>query len=325
MANAQDNAQDLAELDGIRALISATPRPAPLAERRQRMEAITSVDPIPDDIALTPVDAGGVAGEWSLAPESESARVLLFFHGGGYMSGSLRSHRTMVTGAGRAAGIRTLAVDYRLAPEHPFPAALEDALAAWRFLMAEGYAPGSVAVGGDSAGGGLTLALAQRLRGAGDSLPGCLWLVSPWTDLTLTGASLAEKDAVDPLVHRDYLQELAAAYLSGGADAADPLVSPLYADLSALPPTLVQVGTAETLLDDAVRLAGRMGLADGRVTLSVWPHMIHVWPIWHARLAAGRAALAEAGAFIRWHLGLASGNGGMPQSMSPFQGLEDML
>lgn len=290
------------EIDAIRALIAASPRPSSLAERRARMEAITAVDPIPADIRLDPVDAGGVEGEWSLAPGSDADRVLLFFHGGGYLSGSIRSHRTLVTGAGRAAGVRTLAIAYRLAPEHPFPAALEDAQRAWRFLMAQGYGPERVAIGGDSAGGGLTLALFQVLRREGQALPACLWLISPWTDLALTGASLEEKDAVDPLIHRAYLKELADAYLSGGADAADPLVSPLKADLSGLPPTLIHVGTAETLLDDAVRLADRIGLADGRATLSLWPHMIHAWPLWHARLAAGRAALAEAGAFLRTHL-----------------------
>lgn len=266
------------------------------------MEAITAIDPIPADIGTEPVDAGGVPGEWSLAPGSDRTRVLLFFHGGGYVSGSIRSHRTLVTGAGQAGGIRTLAVGYRLAPEHPFPAALEDARAAWRFLMAQGYAPEHVAVGGDSAGGGLSLALFQSLKREQDPLPACLWLISPWTDLKLTGASLDEKDAVDPLIHRAYLQELADAYLSGGTDPADPLASPLYADLAGLPPTLIQVGTAETLLDDAARLAGRIGLADGRVTLSLWPHMIHAWPLWHERLQAGRDALAEAGAFFKAHL-----------------------
>ncbi|MEP9350615.1 alpha/beta hydrolase [Xanthobacter sp. KR7-225] len=273
-----------------------------LKERRARMEAITSIDPIPADIALTQADIAGVPGEWSLAPGSDARKALLFFHGGGYLSGSLKSHRTMVTGAGRAAGVRTLAVDYRRAPEHPFPAALEDARAAWDVLAAEGYGAGEVVVGGDSAGGGLTLALCLALKAEGRPLPACLWLVSPWTDLAITGASIAEKDAADPLIHRGYLQELADAYLAGGTRPDDPRVSPLYGDLAGLPPALIQVGTAETLLDDAVRLARRLAIADGRAVLSVWPNMIHAWPIWHARLADGRAALAEMGAFVRRHL-----------------------
>ncbi|MBB6306004.1 alpha/beta hydrolase [Xanthobacter tagetidis] len=294
---------DRHEIAALRALIAASPRPANLAERRARMESITAIDPIPLDIAMAPLQIGAMAAEWSLAPGSDARKALLFFHGGGYLSGSLKSHRTMVTGAGRAAGIRTLAIDYRRAPEHPFPAALEDARAAWDFLATQGYGPGDILVGGDSAGGGLTLALCLALKAERLPLPAGLWLVSPWTDLKITGASIAEKDADDPLIHRGYLQELAEAYLAGRTPADDPLVSPLYGDLAGLPPALIQVGTAETLLDDAVRLARRLALADGRATLSVWPRMIHAWPIWHARLAAGRAALAEMGAFARAQLG----------------------
>src|SRR5208283_4179311 len=175
-------------------------------------------------------------------PGSDPSRVLMFFHGGGYCSGSIVSHRRMVTEAGRAAKIRTLAVAYRLAPEHPFPAALDDALAAWRFLRAQGIAAAKIAVGGDSAGGGLTVALIDRLRQAGEDLPACAWLCSPWTDLTMSGATLATKDSVDPLIHKAYLEELAAAYVPAGIDRKDPRVSPLFADLKGLPPVLIQVG-----------------------------------------------------------------------------------
>src|SRR5262249_50102538 len=159
-------------------------------------------------------------------PGSDASRVLLFLHGGGYCSGSIVSHRGMVTEAGRAAGVRTLAVAYRLAPEHPFPAALEDARAAYGFLLDHGIAPSKVAIGGDSAGGGLTLALMTVLRDAGQPLPRCAWLVSPWVDLQMTGASLAEKAQVDPLISKPYLEELASAYLAG-TDAANLLASPL--------------------------------------------------------------------------------------------------
>ena len=161
-------------------------------------------------------DLGGVGGEWSIVPGSDATRVLLFFHGGGYCSGSTLSHRRMVTEAGRAAGARTLAVGYRLAPEHPFPAALDDAMTAWRFLRGQGVAAAHVAIGGDSAGGGLTAALINRLRETRDELPACAWLVSPWTDLTMSGSTLASKDAVDPLIHKSYLVELAEAYLPRG-------------------------------------------------------------------------------------------------------------
>ena len=168
---------DQTELDAIRALLTAKARPVGWAARRQRLDEIGTVWPVADDVTLEPVDLDGVPGEWSIVPGSDAARVLLFFHGGGYCSGSIASHRRMVTEAGRAAGIRTLAVDYRLAPEHPFPAAYDDALTAWRFLRKAGIAARHIAVGGDSAGGGLTLALLGRLRDDEEELPGCAWLV----------------------------------------------------------------------------------------------------------------------------------------------------
>jgi epsilon-lactone hydrolase len=228
--------------------------------------------------------------------------VLIYFHGGGYCSGSIRSHRRMVSEAGRAAGIRTLAVGYRLAPEHPFPAAFDDALTAWRFVRRQGIAAAHVAVGGDSAGGGLTAALINRLREAGGEQPACTWLVSPWTDLTMSGTTLSSKDAVDPLIHKPYLEELAAAYLPAAIDRKDPRVSPLYADLRGFPPTLIQIGSDETLLDDSVRFAAAAGKANVAMTLEIWPHMIHAWHLWNAHLEDGRRALASAGAFMRAHL-----------------------
>jgi acetyl esterase/lipase len=292
----------LSEIDALRALLGAKPRPVGWAERRARLDEVGAVWPVADDIELSPIHLGGLPGEWSSAPGSDTARALLFFHGGGYCSGSIRSHRRMVTEAGRAAGVRTLAVGYRLAPEHPFPAAFDDALAAWRFVRDEGVAARHIAVGGDSAGGGLTVALLCRLRDLGESLPGCAWLVSPWTDLTLSGATLVTKDAVDPLIHAGYLRELADAYVPARVDRKDPRVSVLFADLAGLPPLLVQVGSAETLLDDAMRFAAAAGAQDVAVTLEIWPHMIHAWPLWNAQLEPGRRALAAAGAFLRRHL-----------------------
>ena len=204
----------------------------------------------------------------------------------------------MVTEAGRAARVATLAVEYRLAPEDPFPAAHEDALTAWRYLRAQGIAPRQIAVGGDSAGGNLSVGLINRLRAAGEPLPACAWLASPWTDLTMSGASLITNDAIDPLIHKGYLKKLASAD-AGTADRRDPLISPLFSDLHGFPPVLIQVGAAETLLDDAVRFTRAAGAADVAVTLEIWPHMIHAWPMWNAQLAEGRRALERAGEFIR--------------------------
>jgi epsilon-lactone hydrolase len=290
------------EIDAIRALLSSRSRPLGWTERRQRLDEIGSYWPAADDVEFEAVDVDGVPGEWSIVRGSDVSRALLYLHGGGYCSGSIVSHRRMVTEAGRAAGVRTLAIAYRLAPEHPFPAALDDALTAWRFLRDHGIAAAHIAIGGDSAGGGLTLALANRLRESKKELPGCMWLVSPWTDLTLSGATLMTNDAADPIIHRSYLVELADAYVPAGMARTDPRLSVLYADLKGLPPMLVQVGSAETLLDDSTRLAAAAGAAAVRVTLEIWPHMIHAWHLWNAHLEPGRQALASAGAFIRRHL-----------------------
>jgi monoterpene epsilon-lactone hydrolase len=293
---------DQSEIENVRALLRSKPRPVGWAERRQRLDAIGSVWPVADDVNLKAVDVSGLSGEWSIVPNSDPSSVLMFFHGGGYCSGSILSHRRMVTEGGRAARMRTLAVAYRLAPEDPFPAAYDDALTAWRFLRNEGTRASQIAVGGDSAGAGLVVGLINRLRDANEELPACAWLVSPWIDLTMSGSTFASKDAVDPIIHKEYLNELADAYLPAAMDRKDPRVSPLYADLRSFPPVLIQVGSAETLLGDATRFASAAGAADVPVTLEIWPHMIHAWHLWNAQLESGRRALTSAGAFIRKNL-----------------------
>ena len=290
------------DLAAIRTLLGSKPRPVGWAARRQRLDEIGAVWPVASDVTLTAVDINGIPGEWSTVPGSNSSRVLLFLHGGGYCSGSIISHRRMVSEAGRAAGVRTLAIGYRLAPENPFPAAFDDAATAWHFLRRQGIAAQHIAMGGDSAGGGLSLAVALKLHDVNEELPACLWLVSPWTDLTMSGSTLITKDAVDPLIHKGYLRELADAYLGGDADRKDPRVSPLFTNLVGMPPMLIQVGSAETLLDDSVRLAAAAGEADVPVTLEIWPQMIHAWHLWNARLESGRRALGNAGSFMRLHL-----------------------
>jgi acetyl esterase/lipase len=288
------------EIDRIRARLASRPRPADLAARRQRIDGLGHDYPLPSDVQVETVDAGGVPAEWTSTPAAEDGRVLIFLHGGGYISGSLNSHRHMVAQAGREAGARTLALDYRHAPEHPFPAALDDAVAAYRFVLDTGTEPGRIALCGESAGGGLAIATTLSLKAAGLPLPACLWCSSPWVDLALTGATLDTKAEVDPLIQRPYLAELASAYLHG-TDPKAPLVSPLYADLAGLPPMLIEVGSAETLLDDAVRLADVAGAADVDVTLRIWPHMIHAWHLFFPELREGRQSLAEVGTFIRAH------------------------
>ena len=290
------------EIDAVCALLVSKPRPVGWRERRRRLDDVGSAWPVAKDVKLAAVDANGVPAEYSIVPGSDPSRILMFFHGGGYCSGSILSHRRLVTEAGRATGVRTLAIAYRLAPEHPFPAAYDDVMTAWRFLRDQDILAARIAVGGDSAGAGLAVALISQLRDAREALPACAWLISPWMDLTMSGSTLVSKSAVDPLIHKEYLNELADAYLPTGMDRKDPRVSPLYADLRGFAPMLIQVGSAETLLNDATRFAAVAGAADVAVTLQIWPHMIHAWPMWNAHLERGRRALASAGKFIRRYL-----------------------
>jgi epsilon-lactone hydrolase len=294
------------EIDAVRALLLANPRPDGLSERRKRLDDLGAMYKIATGVRIESVDANGVRAEWSSTPDADPACVILFLHGGGYVSGSIESHRPLATEIGRVCGARTLALGYRLAPEYPFPAAIEDALAGYRFLLSHGIEPRHIAVAGDSAGGGLTVALMVSARDGGLPQPACGWCISPWVDLECLGGSMTSKAGVDPLIQKPYLQELAAAYLNG-TDPLSALAAPMYADLKGLAPLLIQVGSAETLLDDAVRLANVAGIADVPVTLEIWPDMIHVWPLFHQQLAAGRHAIASAGAFIRSKMSRHSG------------------
>jgi acetyl esterase/lipase len=289
-----------ADIAAIRAALAAQPRPSGAAERRERLDNFGRTLGVPADARLEPIDLGGVPAEWSTTPAANAPHAVLYLHGGGYMAGSIVSHRYVAVEIGRATGARTLALGYRRAPEHPYPAQLEDALAAWRYLRGQGIAPGTIAVGGDSAGANLALALLLALRARGEPLPCCAWLISPWSDLTASGATMLSKAAVDPMIQQSYLLELAHAF-AGGRDFADPSISPQHADLAGLPPLLIQVGSEETLLDDAVTLAGRAGAAGVAVTLEIWPDMIHAFPMFFPRVAASRRATANAGAFIRRH------------------------
>src|SRR5438552_1164232 len=228
-------------------------RPA-MAEQRAQFETMAEVFTLPADASVEAVDAGGVPAEQVTVAGADGTRTILYLHGGGYCIGSPRTHREFAARLARAADATVVLIDYRLAPEHPFPAAAEDATAAYRWLLGRGQAPARLVVAGDSAGGGLTVATLVSLRDQGVVLPAAAVCLSPWVDLEASGESMTTKAGADPLIDREGLDQMAAHYL-GGADARTPLASPLYADLAGLPPVLIQVGTAEVLLDDAVRLA----------------------------------------------------------------------
>lgn len=289
-----------AELESLIGLLTARPPledPTP-DEMRERFEALGKYLPTPDDGEFTKVDAGGVLAEWIAAPGADADRAILYLHGGGYVIGSLDSHRTLGYDLSKAAGARVLMVDYRLAPEHPFPAAVDDAVAAYRWMTANGSDPARIAIAGDSAGGGLTVAALVALRDTGAALPAAGLCISPWTDMEGSGESMTTKADVDPLIQPGGLDWFAAHYLNG-ADPKSPLAAPLHADLAGLPPLMIQVGTSEVLLDDATRLAARAEAVGVEVTLEAAEGMIHVWHLFAPLLSEGRAAIERAGTYLR--------------------------
>jgi len=275
---------------------------APPPQARENFEAMLAPIPIPADVAFESTTLGGVPARWSTTPEANSDRVLLYLHGGAYVVGSSLGYRALSSGLARSARARGLALDYRLAPEHPFPAAVDDAVAVYRALLAQGTPPGSIAIAGDSAGGGLTVAMLIAARDAGLPMPAAALAISPWADLACAGESMSTKATQDPALNRDGLLAMAALYLNG-ADPESTLASPLYGNLAKLPPLLIQVGSAEVLLDDAVRLAARAAEADVEVHLEVWPKMPHVWHAFAFQLSEGRDAIAAAGAFLAARFG----------------------
>jgi monoterpene epsilon-lactone hydrolase len=252
--------------------------------------------PIPDGIAAGAATFGGVPGVLFEPAGADASRILLYFHGGGYMFGTARNTGHVTARLARSAGAKAFSVDYRLSWQAPFPAAVEDAVAAYRGLLAAGHAPENVAFTGDSAGGGLVLCALLALREAGDPLPAAGFASSAFTDLTVSGRSAAEID--DPIVTRAGLLMLANGYLEG-ADARTPLASPLYADLSGLPPLLLQVGSRELLLDDTTRLARAAKDAGVDVTLDVLDGVIHIWQYFGPDLPETRYSEQEAGEFLK--------------------------
>ena len=262
------------------------------------MRAIMIEAQAPAGVTCTPVEAGGVSAEWSVADGADQDKVILYVHGGGYVMGSAGSHRDMTGRLSQAAGARVLSLNYRLAPEYPFPAPVDDAVAAYRWLLGQGIQASNIAIAGDSAGGGLALAALIAIRDAGEPVPAAGIGISPWVDMEGTGESMTTRAAVDPVVQKEGLLGMAKLYL-GGADPKNPLAAPLHANLAGLPPLLIQVGDSETLLDDATRITERAQKADVDVTLKIWDEMPHVWHLFAPILPEGRQAIEEIGAFFK--------------------------
>ena len=269
-----------------------------VAEQRAQYERAEKAFPIAADVKVEHVAVPTVPAEWLTPPGARAGAAVLYLHGGGYVIGSPRSHRHLAAAIGAAARSSVLLPEYRLAPECPFPAAVDDAVAAYRWLLERPVAPREIVIAGDSAGGGLTVATLLALRDAGVPLPAAAVCISPWTDLTCSGESYRTRAAVDPIVTREAVGPMATAYLAGG-DPKGALASPLFADLGGLPPLLIQVGDAEVLLDDATVLAEHARKAGVDVTLEVWDEMIHVWHWFFPMLDEGQRAIDRIGEFVR--------------------------
>lgn len=297
-------------LERLRArLRERSPHPGDSVSRqRADFEAAVRSMPLAHGVTIEPVSARGVRAEWVIPANRLGSAAILYFHGGGYVIGSLNTIRPMASNVAVAAQAPVLTVDYRLAPEHPHPAAVEDAVAMYEWLLDAGHAPEHIAVGGDSAGGGLAIATLLAAREAHLRQPAGCFALSPWTDLTLSGASLSTNAATDPQVQRWLLEEMAGHYLAG-ADPRTALASPCFADLRGLAPMLIHVGAAEALLDDARGFAdaaaGAGAGAGNDVTFESWEHMIHVWHAFAPILPEASAAIDRVGEWLRarWSAG----------------------
>ncbi len=276
---------------------------ASLAEMRTAAIAFGNLTSEPAGVTCTPVDAGGIPAQWLTPEGAATEQVLMYVHGGGYVMMSAETHRKMVGHIAKAAGCRALNVDYRLAPEHPHPAAVNDAVTAYQWLLAQGIKPSAIALAGDSAGGGLCLATALKLRDLGVPLPAALAPISPWTDMEGTGESMRTRAALDLIVSPPAISQLSGVFLQGGS-ARDPYASPLYANLKGLPPIYIQVGDEEVLLDDSVRFADLAKKAGVDITLEIFPEMQHVFQIAAGALPEADAAVAKIGAWLKARLAL---------------------
>ncbi len=288
------------QLNKVLEILASQPRNPDATIERARAGMEKMAERVAKDVTCEPLRIGEIGAEWIVPPGVENDRVVLYLHGGGYVMGSIVTHRAMIARIARAAKARALALDYRLAPEHPFPAAVEDATAAYRWLLAQGYKPGKIVIAGDSAGGGLVLAALLSLKDSGEPMPAGAVPISPWTDMEGTGDSVTSGKINDPMVDKEGLLGMAKKYV-GEHDPRNALASPLHGDFHGLPPLLIQVGGAEILLDDATRVAERAKKAGVKVDLEVWPDMIHVWHVFAKILPEGQQAIDKIGAFTLAH------------------------
>ncbi|MFN0090594.1 MAG: alpha/beta hydrolase [Acidimicrobiales bacterium] len=278
---------------------------APLNVPGMRKMLEKTAGPLPEGASLAEVDAGGVPAAWVSGPDAAPDAAVLYLHGGGYAAGSINTHKNLTGALAKAMGCRVLALDYRLAPENPHPAPVDDALAGYRYLLGQGIPPERVAISGDSAGGGLTMAALLAIKQAGEPLPAAAAPISPWVDMTGSGESMETRAAVDPMVSQKGLLEMAECFLGKDGDRTDPLASPLEGDLSGLPPLLIHVGDCEVLLSDSERLAEKAKAAGVDVTLEVWPEMTHVWHALAGLVPEADQAIVRIAEFLRPKLNLA--------------------
>jgi acetyl esterase/lipase len=274
---------------------------ATVEEQRRAFENLAKFSILPSRTAVQPVHVGDVPAEWISVGTTSEERAVLYLHGGAYTIGSPRTHRDIAARISKAAGARILLIDYRLAPEHPHPAAVQDVVAAYRWMLEYGLSPHNIAIAGDSAGGGLAIAALVSLRDTGEPLPAAAVCLSPWTDLQGTGESMTTHIEADPFLTPEWLQLMAKHFVENN-DPRMPLISPIHADLGDLPPILIQVGSDEILFSDSIRLVERAREAGVETTLDVWEGMWHVWQFFAGQMPEGRRAIDEVGSFIRSHL-----------------------
>ena len=292
----------LEQLAKVRAIVEARPHfTSTMQERREAWDALAARFTTPADVRIERTDLGGVPSLRVLPPGVAQDRAILFFHGGGFVLGSARTHQELLSRLARSAGVQGIAIDYRLAPEHPFPAGLDDCVSAYAGLLATGMKPERIAFAGDSAGGTFVISTMLAARERGLPLPACGLCWSGWYDLTASSPSYVTNAERDYFVPPGFAQVAPKVYLQG-ADPRSPMASPIFGDLAGLPPVFIQVGEPEVLSDDARWLAQRLRDAGGEATLEVWPDMCHIWQFFGQMLDEGREATERSGEFIRKYL-----------------------